>query len=376
MTEAKRNLLTSIRKEATGSKEKEAESSLTITVGEASNFKSEFPKIELLVEFGTFLELRDALDKYQRENFVQLIVKDSKLLKAESTRKVIPKVYHLVNQSLMYHSITYCCKCHGELKQKPTGRIKNVGQKRLNCPMYIRFKLTPDLQKLVLFDMDETHNHDIDRTTFQMTPRQQLYRISRLKRKLEDGVDDDDEQNDTPLINVNKNEKRLSVSHLKQKPPKKSQKKVPKDVGNENENNVDDEELDDNHVNDSVSDEDENSTKEEHSQPESPLDSESTCSDSDDDEFRKKRQLLPFPLRLVGSAIQSSPELLMATKELIEIQKSKLLLEKQKLILETKHLELANLKLELEVRKMEKNFAADISGSGHGRDTTIFLQAN
>lgn len=46
------------------------------------------PKIELNAEFGSFLELRNAIERYQREKSVQLIVRDSKLLKTESTRKV------------------------------------------------------------------------------------------------------------------------------------------------------------------------------------------------------------------------------------------------------------------------------------------------
>ena len=49
--------------------------------------------------------------------------------------------------------------------------------------MYIRLKLSPDFQKLVLFDLHEEHNHGIDTTTCQMTPRQQVYHLSRLKRK-------------------------------------------------------------------------------------------------------------------------------------------------------------------------------------------------
>lgn len=108
----------------------------------------------------------------------------------------------------------------------------------------------------------------------------------------------------------------------------------------------------------------------------SPLDSESSCSDSDEEELRKNRALLPFPLRLIGSAIKCSPELLAATKQLIQIQKSKLLIEKQKLLLETRQLELMNSKLELEVRTLERNLAAEIVEASDRKDTTIYLQAS
>ena len=107
--------------------------------------------------------------------------------------------------------------------------------------------------------------------------------------------------------------------------------------------------------------------------PESPLDSCSSCSesDSDEEEIRNNRRLLPFPIRLIGSAINSNPELIASTKELLEIQKSKLNLEKQKLLMETKLLELTNTKLELEVRQLQKALSSETS---QPQDTTIYLQ--
>ena len=54
------------------------------------------PRIELEAEFQSFLELREAIEMYQREKSVQLIVKDSKLLEAESTRRVsLQLIYEL-----------------------------------------------------------------------------------------------------------------------------------------------------------------------------------------------------------------------------------------------------------------------------------------
>ncbi|KAK0054973.1 zinc finger SWIM domain-containing protein 3 [Biomphalaria pfeifferi] len=325
-------------------------------------------RIELNAEFDSFLELRDAIDRYQKENSVQLIVKDSKLLKAESTRKIMPKVYHLVNQSLMYHSIIYCCKCHGELKQKPNTRIKNAGQKRLNCPMYIRFKLTPDLQKLTLFDMYETHNHSKDTNTIQMTPRQQVYKISKMKRKrtTNDNDGNNDREDEKQRENTVSQEDETKKEVLPEKLPRRSARMKARF---DNDDLIKEEEY--------ISDCKVTFEKEvQHSHlSDSPLDSDSETSDSDEEEIRKHRQLLPFPIRLIGSAIKSSPELLMSTKQLIEIQKSNLLLEKQKLILETKHLELANAKLELEVRILRKNLAVELASSSNTRDRTIYLQS-
>lgn len=41
--------------------------------------------------------------------------------------------------------------------------------------------------------MDETHNHGVDPTTFQLTPRQQVYRLCRMKKRKRLAEDDDEE---------------------------------------------------------------------------------------------------------------------------------------------------------------------------------------
>lgn len=69
----------------------EANTGLAVTEGSSiakTEPQEKRARIELNAEFSSFIQLRDALDKYQTENQVQLIVKDSKLLNAESTRRV------------------------------------------------------------------------------------------------------------------------------------------------------------------------------------------------------------------------------------------------------------------------------------------------
>ena len=46
------------------------------------------PEIQQDAEFQSFVDLKEALTRYQEKNKVQLVVKDSKLLAAESTKKV------------------------------------------------------------------------------------------------------------------------------------------------------------------------------------------------------------------------------------------------------------------------------------------------
>lgn len=321
------------------------------------------PSIEKDAEFTSFLQLRDALEKYQKKNSVQLVVKDSKLLSAGSTKKIIPKVYHIVNQKLMYHSITYACKCHGELKQKPGTRTYNVGRRRLNCPMYIRFRLSADCKRLVLFDIFEEHNHEIDRNTCQLAPRQQVYQLSRLKRKRLCGDDEESELNLSEaddLVSRENSKPDGNGGEFSQKLERLQPEGSPvhfesKDSENDIRKGAD------------------QTPSQRAARPESPLDSSSsTCSDSDEEEFRNNRRLLPYPIRLIGAAITSNPELIASTKELLEIQKSKMNLEKQKLVMETKILELSNTKLELEVRQLRRILSSEFNQT---HDTTIYVQA-
>lgn len=112
--------------------------------------------------------------------------------------------------------------------------------------------------------------------------------------------------------------------------------------------------------------------------PYSPLDPESSSCDSDEEEFRTDCRLLPYPIRLIGSAIQTCPELIDAAKQLIENQKGNLELEKRKLMLQIKQLELENAKLALDVKIMEKNMTVEMEANilhHNAQDTRIYLQA-
>ena len=55
---------------------------------EQNRLEAGVPAIELDAKFSSFDQLRKAIEIYQKEHFVQLIVKDSKILQSESTRRV------------------------------------------------------------------------------------------------------------------------------------------------------------------------------------------------------------------------------------------------------------------------------------------------
>jgi len=78
------------------------------------------PDIALGEKFSSFESLKDAVDRYQRDNNVQLIVKDSKLL--GRIAKTMPKLMDVVNKDIIYYRLSYACEYHGEYKAR--GKVK------------------------------------------------------------------------------------------------------------------------------------------------------------------------------------------------------------------------------------------------------------
>jgi hypothetical protein len=71
---------------------------------------------------------------------------------------------------------------------------------RQECPVKIRFGLTPDAQHLVLVELNENHNHPVSEASFVHMPRQ---------RKL-----DDDEKTEAVMLMNMKVNKQVIQEHL------------------------------------------------------------------------------------------------------------------------------------------------------------------
>ncbi|CAG5130061.1 unnamed protein product [Candidula unifasciata] len=148
------------------------------------------PEIALGEKFASFDVLKDAIDRYQKVNNVQLIVKDSKLL--GRIAKTMPKLLDVVNKDILYYRLAYACEFHGEYRSK--GKVKpNHVSKRRGCPMRILLRLAEDLHHLVVYELFEQHNHELEPRDQTSTPKQQMFRMSRLNSsrytitKLEEG---------------------------------------------------------------------------------------------------------------------------------------------------------------------------------------------
>ncbi|CAL1545038.1 unnamed protein product [Lymnaea stagnalis] len=135
------------------------------------------PEIVLGEKFPSFESLKDAIDRYQRANNVQLIVKDSKLL--GRIAKTMPKLMDVVNKEIIYYRLSYACEYHGEYRSK--GKVKpNHVSKRRGCPMRILLRLAEDLHNLVVYELFDQHNHDLEPREETKTPKQQMFRMSRV----------------------------------------------------------------------------------------------------------------------------------------------------------------------------------------------------
>ncbi|KAI8749033.1 hypothetical protein BgiMline_028341 [Biomphalaria glabrata] len=148
------------------------------------------PEIALGEKFSSFDSLKDAIDRYQKANNVQLIVKDSKLL--GRIVKTMPKLMDVVNKDIVYYRLAYACEYHGEFRSKGKEKPNHISKRR-GCPMRILLRLAEDLHHLVVYEMLEQHNHPLEMREETKVPKQQMFRMARVNSshymltKLEEG---------------------------------------------------------------------------------------------------------------------------------------------------------------------------------------------
>ncbi|XP_059168028.1 uncharacterized protein LOC131950031 [Physella acuta] len=135
------------------------------------------PEIALGEKFASFDSLKDAIDRYQKANKVQLIVKDSKLL--GRIAKTMPKLMDVVNKDIVYYRLSYACEYHGEYRSKGKATKPNHISKRRGCAMRVLLRLAEDLHHLVVYELFEQHNHDIEPKEETKAPKQ-LFRMARV----------------------------------------------------------------------------------------------------------------------------------------------------------------------------------------------------
>ena len=119
--------------------------------------------------FSSFDELRTKLSEYQKENGIQLYIRDSRTVEAAK------KKYRLSDknfkQSLRYYEIKLSCIFGGKKYQSKIKSSKDQGEtetepeklaaNQLECQMDMRVMATPDGQYLKISKLNENHNHPL-----------------------------------------------------------------------------------------------------------------------------------------------------------------------------------------------------------------------
>nr|CAH7743642.1 unnamed protein product [Callosobruchus chinensis] len=132
--------------------------------------------------FKSLQDLEEFIKDVENEQYIQLYKRDSK--KISTMLKSCPKKCNNANRDLIYYLLTYACYKGGQnFKSRGEGKRK-CSTFRDDCPMRLTFRLSPDGQKLILTKVEDTHNHDLDKTMFSLLPKQRRLNTDEKKEIL------------------------------------------------------------------------------------------------------------------------------------------------------------------------------------------------
>ena len=125
--------------------------------------------------FDTFSDLNEAVIKYQNENFVNLVVKNSKTIEAAKRRYPNREF----KDSVVYQEINFSCVRAGKYRPgTTTGARPRTNTAKCGCEFVIKVRASKDGQQLLITDTVLAHNHGIS---------EELYQHHSSQRKLDKG---------------------------------------------------------------------------------------------------------------------------------------------------------------------------------------------
>ena len=117
-------------------------------------------------QYESFESVKDAIEKYEAENFVVLIITDCKKVDCATSKKRYGSVE--LNSNLKYSLVKFACHHGGKaFKSKSTGLHQNGTTCKIGCKFHFRFRATADGQQLELSHFYPTHNHPISETAWK-----------------------------------------------------------------------------------------------------------------------------------------------------------------------------------------------------------------
>ncbi|XP_005110633.1 mastermind-like protein 2 [Aplysia californica] len=124
--------------------------------------------VEVGAEFDTYDDLTSAVQAYEAENFVNLIIRDTRKVEAAAKRNQRKKY----NPAIKYSDISYCCTYGGKkYVSHSTGKRSHKTIKQA-CPFSLKVRATVDGQRLFVREMCPSHNHELSEVEFRLHPKQ------------------------------------------------------------------------------------------------------------------------------------------------------------------------------------------------------------
>lgn len=118
------------------------------------------------MKFGTFELLQNKIIEYEKNNFCNLKIRDSKKLTA-----IANKIKKIFNQNLIYYEIKFVCFFGALYKNR--SKSERVGNTyKSDCPFYLIFRASNDGQNLELKKLNCFHNHECSKNLFESLPDQ------------------------------------------------------------------------------------------------------------------------------------------------------------------------------------------------------------
>ena len=114
--------------------------------------------------FSSYYELEQAVESFEKANFVILSKKDTRTI--ETAKKRCPKKNF--KEELKYSEVKYICVHSGSYRQHiTTGQRPQQRTQKIGCTFEMCVRASSDGQQLVITRLTKEHNHDLSKEEFE-----------------------------------------------------------------------------------------------------------------------------------------------------------------------------------------------------------------
>ncbi|GFS22680.1 THAP domain-containing protein 4 [Elysia marginata] len=131
-------------------------------------------EVQVGTEFESYEALTKAIRMFEEKNFVNLIVRDTRTVKAAAKRNQ-RKAY---NPAIKYSDISFCCTYGGKKYVSHSTGKRNHKTIKQSCPFSLKVRATGDGQRLFVREYCDAHNHALSEAEFRFHPKQRKLDVS------------------------------------------------------------------------------------------------------------------------------------------------------------------------------------------------------